>query len=90
LIIAKHKTTKVKDVFYSLKDFVKKQEEYDILEYNKGLGSLDKEEYRKLVDNPVLIKFSDLETTERTLDKVFGKCNQDERKDWLLEESEGD
>jgi DNA gyrase/topoisomerase IV subunit B len=88
LIIAKHKKTKEKQVFYSLKEFNSKQTEYDIIEYNKGLGSLSKEEYKKLVDNPQLIKFDATASTESRLNMVFGKGQQDQRKEWLLDEGE--
>jgi DNA gyrase/topoisomerase IV subunit B len=82
LIIAKHNTTKELKHFYSLTDFHENQLNYSILEYNKGLGSLSREEYQKLIDNPNLIKFSDTDTTEAKLQMLFGK-NADERKDWL-------
>lgn len=88
LIIAMNKKTKEKEVFYSLSDYYKKQDYCSIIEYNKGLGSLDKEEYRKLVNNPVLIQFSASDFTEKKLDLVFGKSNADDRKEWLIENEE--
>ena len=90
LIIAKRKTTKEKETFYSLQEFIKNQDDYDIIEYNKGLGSLSKEEYAKLVNNPVLIQFSESDCTEEKLDLIFGKSNQDKRKLWLNSDEENE
>jgi DNA gyrase/topoisomerase IV subunit B len=90
LIIAKRKTTKEKETFYSLQEFIEKQDEYDIIEYNKGLGSLSKEEYAKLVNNPTLIQFSESDYTEEKLDLIFGKSNQDKRKIWLNADEENE
>ncbi len=84
LIIAKHKKTKELKIFYSIVEFNKNNELYDILEYNKGLGSLDLKEYRKLVDSPELIEFTATDNTEAMLDMLFGKSNEDKRKQWLL------
>jgi len=88
LIIAKHNQTKQVDNFYSLTDFYTKQTEYSILEYNKGLGSLSQEEYKKLIDNPKLVKFSHTDCTEQKLEMLFGKNSADERKDWLSNDEE--
>lgn len=87
LIIAKHNETKEIKHFYSLTDFHENQLNYTVLEYNKGLGSLSREEYQKLIDNPNLIKFSDTDMTESKLQMLFGK-NANERKDWLNSEDE--
>ena len=81
LIIARRGNQKKS--FYSLEDYYKYQKDYKILEYNKGLASLSREEYEKIITNPQLIKFKSTEKTEGVLELVFGKSNQNERKDWL-------
>lgn len=86
LIIAKK--GKIIKNFYSLTEYYKKQDEYSIIEYNKGLGALSKDEYRKIVESPTLIQFSASDSDEQILDMVFGKSNQDERKGWLLDDDE--
>ena len=81
LIIAK-KNNKIKE-FYSLDDYYKFQKEYKIIEYNKGLGSLTREQYQKVVKKPKLIEFIYTDKTRDMLDMIFGKSNEDERKIWL-------
>lgn len=83
LIIAKHKKTKNEEIFYSLAEFIKEQNNYDILEYNKGLGSLTLKEYEKLVKEPKIIEFTIDEFTDQKFELLFGKGQQDNRKEWL-------
>ena len=81
LILAK-KDKQIKE-FYSLEEYYKYQKEYKIIEYNKGLGSLNKNQYAKIITAPKLINFNVTSESERLLDMIFGESKEDERKEWL-------
>lgn len=85
LIVAKHPKTKELKEFYTLNDYKNDPnfELYEIVEHNKGLGSLSKSAYRKMMNTLVLIKEDEL--SRNTLDMAFGKDSQP-RKEWLLME----
>jgi DNA topoisomerase-2 len=83
IIVAKNPKTKEIKEFYNLTDY-KNDPDFEILEvtsHNKGLGSLDKKAYRKMLDT--LIEVTEDEFSRQTLDMAFGKDSQP-RKEWLL------
>jgi len=83
IVVAKHPQTRVVKEFFSLTDY-KNDPDFEILEvtsHNKGLGSLDKKAYRKMLDT--LITVEEDEFSRQTLDMAFGKDSQP-RKEWLL------
>ncbi|MFW6311820.1 MAG: ATP-binding protein [Nanoarchaeota archaeon] len=84
LIVAKHiETGEIKD-FYTLSQFTKERDYYKIISHNKGLGSLSKQEYRKMMDN--LVKIEEDSLARETLDMAFGS-DSGLRKKWLIGES---
>ena len=83
IIVAKNPRTKEIKEFFSLTDYKTDPdfEIFEILSFNKGLGSLSKPEYRKMMNT--LVEISEDELSRDTLDMVFGK-DSTPRKDWLL------
>lgn len=83
LIVAKNKKNKKIVEFFTLTDFRNDPDfkDYEILNHNKGLGSLSKEPYRKMMNS--LIRIDEDPCSRETLDMAFGKDSQP-RKEWLL------
>lgn len=83
LIIAKNKKTKEVKKFFTLNDYKNDVdfENYEVLEHNKGLGSLSKSAYREMMST--LVTVEEDETSREILDMAFGKDSQP-RKEWLL------
>jgi DNA topoisomerase-2 len=79
------KATKGKQevVFYTIEEFkAANLDGYDV-EYYKGLGSLEKEQYRDVINNPKLIQVTAEESKQWDwLELAFGN-DTDARKDWL-------
>jgi len=73
--------------FYKYDDFLKEQEKYNgwSIEYNKGLGSLDVDEYSLMINNLKYeeFKISDMENTKKIVNVLFNKKTANIRKDWL-------
>lgn len=84
IIKAKNINTKELSYFYTVQEYntACKNEQYEIIDYNKGLGSLEKDEYKKALETLIKIEFDD--KSEESLEIAFGKDTQ-KRKDWLLE-----
>lgn len=83
IVIAKNPKTKEIKEFFSLTEF-KNDPDFEILEVTshlKGLGSLTKIQYRKMMNTLIEICEDDLSRT--SLDMAFGKDSQP-RKEWLL------
>ena len=83
IVIAKNPNTKEVKEFFSLTEY-KNDPDFEILEvtsHNKGLGSLSKKEYRKMMST--LIEITEDDLSRETLDMAFGKDSQP-RKEWLL------
>lgn len=83
IIVAKNPVTKKIKEFYSLSDY-KNDPDFEILEiqeHNKGLGSLSKQAYRKMMDT--LVEITEDGLSRQTLDMAFGKDSAP-RKEWLL------
>lgn len=81
LILGKHKKLKIKKKFFSLEEFELEKNDYDLIEYNKGLGSLDSEDYKDAINNLILITNNDRFATEK-LKIVFS--GDGDRKSWLM------
>lgn len=83
LIIAKNKKTKEVKKFFTLNEYKNDPdfENYEVLEHNKGLGSLSKSAYREMMNT--LVTVEEDETSREILDMAFGKDSQP-RKEWLL------
>jgi len=83
LIIAK-KGKEIKR-FFNFKEFEKFNSTGWVLSYNKGLGSLDADEYSRMIHEPEEILFSRDDVTSIDIDIAFGP-DSDKRKVWLLGE----
>lgn len=83
LIIAKNPKTKEVKKFFTLNDFKndKDFEYFEVMEHNKGLGSLSKVAYREMMNT--LVTVQEDEDSRKILDMAFGKDSQP-RKEWLL------
>jgi len=75
-----------KKLFYTYEEFQKaKLDSSWEVNYIKGLGSLDQEDYAEVINNPVLVKVSALDDQDiNMIDIAFGDSS-DERKKWMLE-----
>ena len=82
LILAKHRQTGEKKKFFSVEEF-ELETDYEVLEYNKGLGGLDDKEYREAMDSLVCIEKDEL--TNESL-KIAFSADASLRKKWLVEE----
>lgn len=84
LVVAKEKATKQTKVFYSMDDFnlVNNIGQYEVLEYNKGLGSLTLKAYKEMLLNPVMIQVQDCEESPMALEVAFS-WDAEKRKVWL-------
>jgi DNA topoisomerase-2 len=87
IIIAK-KGKKV-DRFYDYNEFLKVQDKYDTVKYNKGLGSLSKEEYSYMLNNLQYyqVNIEDAKNANRVLHNLFNDKKTDIRKKWLSGQS---
>lgn len=83
IIIAKNPETKEIKEFYSIGEYKNDPsfQLFEIIEHNKGLGSLTKPAYRKMMSN--LIEITEDDLSRETLDMAFGKDSAP-RKEWLL------
>lgn len=79
LILAKHKETGKEKKFLSVEDF-ENENDYELLEYNKGLGSLDEDDYREAMNTLECLIKDDL--SKETLKMAFSK--EGDRKKWML------
>jgi len=74
--------------FYNMEKYLKyKEEEVDTtwqIKYNKGLGGLSLEEYRKMVNQPLLEEVILDKNAKKQLKTAFGK-DASLRKTWLME-----
>lgn len=52
--------------------------------YYKGLGSLDENAFGDMINNPRLIKIQWDDESQKYLNMLFDKKNENKRKDWLL------
>lgn len=86
LIVAKNINTKEIKNFYSLLIFNEenKNSNWKVLNYNKGLGSLDDEDYEKMLQNPVYIEVNNDIDASKNLAIAFGP-NAELRKEWLMD-----
>ena len=72
--------------FYEYSEFIKKQHKFKgwTVEYNKGLGSLDTDEYSLMINK---IKYENIKNLDEqngnAINLMFGKNNTDMRKEWL-------
>ena len=75
------------------------QEEYDkdskhlngfVIKYLKGIGTQDNNDYKEMMQNPRLIKFTKDDLADMMLRKWFGKGQADTRRGMLKEEVEAD
>lgn len=83
LIIAKKKGESEKR-FYSLSEFSEFNASGWNIEYYKGLGSLNENEYSKMINNPVEYVFTKDDASIISLDIAFGP-SAEKRKTWLGE-----
>jgi DNA gyrase/topoisomerase IV subunit B len=85
VIIAKNIKTKKVLEFYTLNEYQNYEEfnNLEIISHNKGLGSLNKNQYRKMLDTLVIVSEDDI--SRKTLDMAFGK-KIELRKKWLMED----
>ena len=87
LVVAKNSKLKKKIPFYTNEDWEKWCSENDLkgwdIEYKKGLASLEDDEYREIICNPVLTKITPDEASKDSLNIWFGK-DSDLRKNELL------
>jgi DNA topoisomerase-2 len=81
LILAKHKETKKLKKFYSVEEFENENMDYDLLEYNKGLGSLEPEDYKEAINSLTLITNND-SLAENKLEIAFSEDG--DRKSWMM------
>lgn len=86
LIVAKKGKT-LKN-FFSLEDFKLNGEGFTLVEYNKGLGSLELEQYSEMINNGNYITIRDDENAIEKTEMAFGD-NTELRKVWLLGENYG-
>jgi len=83
LIKAKNLKTEEIRSFYTLEDWRSvNNSDWELLAYNKGLGSLDEDDYKFSLDN--LIKITEDEAARATLDIAFGR-DSGPRKEWMIE-----
>ena len=80
IVKAKHIATGIIESFYTLNEF--DINDYDIIEYNKGLGSLSEAEYKKMLSSLSIIEVD--ESTKDSLEIAFGD-DAALRKDWMGE-----
>jgi len=72
--------------FYKYSSFIKEQHNFKgwIIEYNKGLGSLDTDEYSLMINK---MKYENIKNLDKqnanAISLMFGKNNTDMRKEWL-------
>jgi DNA gyrase/topoisomerase IV subunit B len=77
-----------KKIYYTLEDYNKDMDkivkEGWKTSYYKGLGKMNEDEYREMLNNPVcsVITLDDAEKINKTMETLFGK-NTDIRKKWL-------
>jgi len=85
LIIAD--TVNGEKTYYTYQEYMNdKSNVIKILEYNKGLGSLSKDQYYDIMHNPKYIKVSIDNLSQYSLELAFGK-DAESRKSWLLGDS---
>jgi DNA topoisomerase-2 len=83
LIKAKNLKTKEIRNFYSLEAWRSvNNSDWELLAYNKGLGSLDEDDYKFSLDN--FITITEDEAARATLDIAFGR-DSGPRKEWMIE-----
>lgn len=73
--------------FYDYDDYLVNQKKYSdwIIKYNKGLGSLNKEEYSKMINEPKFenISIENVENINKMIGVLFDKSTSLERRKWL-------
>lgn len=76
---------KNKKIFYSLKEYHddKLDSSWNV-EFYKGLGSLPKEIYKDVINNPRIIPIEWKDSDQKYIDMAFGS-NSEDRKKWLLD-----
>lgn len=70
--------------FYSLEEYQAFDSKGYTIKYLKGLGSMSKDDYADMINNPKLIKIKWDENSKQVLDMIFAKKRTDERKEWLM------
>ncbi len=70
--------------FYSLEEYQAFDSKGYTVKYLKGLGSMSKDDYADMINNPKLIKIKWDENSKQVLDMIFAKKRTDERKEWLM------
>jgi hypothetical protein len=83
----KNSKSKKKVPFYNQQDYQKwfestQTKDWDI-EYKKGLGALVDDEYKEIINNPILTRITNDELSKKYLNVWFGK-DSDLRKTELL------
>lgn len=82
------------EYFYDYGEFLKVQNKYSDwkIKYNKGLGSLNKEEYSKMINEPIfeVISIEDIENLDKMIYVLFDKKTSLERRKWLQGEDLND
>lgn len=84
LIKAKHEKNKEIRNFFSMEEFynVNEFDNWKVLKYNKGLGSLNKDEYLFTLNN--LVKITEDDMSRELLDIAFDGSFVEERKKWMM------
>lgn len=82
LIEAKNLETNELKYFFSINEFKLENEQYKMIKYNKGLGSLNENDYTFTLANLVQITEDDI--AREMLDIAFDACNVDKRKEWMI------
>lgn len=78
-------TTKSGKVFYSIDDYEQAGSGEKIDKYNKGLGGLGREAYKKMLNNPMEVAIMADEAAKLHLQIAFGD-DAEKRKGWLRDE----
>jgi DNA topoisomerase-2 len=72
--------------YYNLETYKEEMKpSWKVLEYNKGLGGLEDDSYREMINNPVLYKVVADKEAKKNLKLAFSD-NIEDRKGWLLNE----
>lgn len=85
LILAKNINTGKEKKFYSIEEFDKEKKVFKLLEFNKGLGSLDPDDYKEALNNLVCITNNN-NLANKKLEMAFSKTG--DRKTWMLKDKE--
>lgn len=80
LLVANNKLTKKKEYFYNASEFEQWSKTADLskyeIKYKKGLGALDEEEYKMIIENPKLTLITKDDLGDNSLEVWFGKLSE--------------